>query len=391
MFLCAFFSICCFHFLIGNTFFSQAEHIMISNQLLQKTIDELKSISNADFILFDMDGRLSVTTSKDIGPDSDVIREFADSPREYREVTDYRFFKVKSDERDEYVLVVTGLSNNEMDIVGRMAKYQVETLISAYKDRFDKDSFLKSLIMDNLMLIDIFERSKKLHIGLEAKRVALIVEMKKKNQDDAIGTVKNLFSAAPSDGVIALTKKSIVVVKQLEDSEGLEVVEGVANRILNAVKSDTGEEPVIAFGSIVEDLKDVSKSFKEAKMAMEVGKIFQPDNKVISYNRLDVGRLIYQLPMPLCKMFLQEIFGNQSPQDFDEEMLTTINKFFENNLNVSETSRQLFIHRNTLVYRLDKIQKITGLDLRIFDDAITFKIALMVSNYMNYVEKLEYK
>ena len=125
---------------------------------------------------------------------------------------------------------------------------------------------------------------------------------------------------------------------------------------------------------------------QEANMALDVGKIFYSDKNVVAYNRLGIGRLIYQLPLPLCQMFIREIFDGKSPDDLDDETLSTINKFFDNSLNVSETSRQLYIHRNTLVYRLDKLQKTTGLDLRVFDDAITFKIALMVVKYMKYME-----
>ena len=146
----------------------------------------------------------------------------------------------------------------------------------------------------------------------------------------------------------------------------------------------------IAYGTIVEEIKEVSRSYKEARMAMDVGRIFFEEKNIIAYSSLGIGRLIYQLPIPLCKMFIKEIFENKSPDDFDEETLVTINKFFENSLNVSETSRQLYIHRNTLVYRLDKLQKYTGLDLRVFEDAITFKIALMVVKYMKYMESLDY-
>ena len=146
----------------------------------------------------------------------------------------------------------------------------------------------------------------------------------------------------------------------------------------------------VAFGTIVDEIKDVSRSYKEAKMALDVGKIFYSSKNVVAYSKLGIGRLIYQLPLPLCRMFIKEIFDGKSPDEFDEETLTTINKFFENSLNVSETSRQLYIHRNTLVYRLDKLQKSTGLDLRVFEDAITFKIALMVVKYMKYMENLDY-
>ena len=146
----------------------------------------------------------------------------------------------------------------------------------------------------------------------------------------------------------------------------------------------------ISIGTVVNEIKEVSKSYKEAKMAMDVGKIFYSEKNIVAYSNLGIGRLIYQLPLPLCKMFIKEIFGGKSPDDFDDETLATINKFFENSLNVSETSRQLFVHRNTLVYRLDKLQKTTGLDLRVFEDAITFKIAMMVVKYMKYMESLDY-
>jgi carbohydrate diacid regulator len=164
----------------------------------------------------------------------------------------------------------------------------------------------------------------------------------------------------------------------------------IAETILDCLSEDKKKSALIAYGTIVNEIKEVSRSYKEARMALNVGKIFFEERKVIAYSSLGIGRLIYQLPIPLCKMFIREIFQNKSPDDFDEETLTTINKFFENSLNVSETSRQLYIHRNTLVYRLDKLQKSTGLDLRVFEDAITFKIALMVVKYMNYMERQDF-
>mgnify|MGYP002562724566 FL=1 len=190
--------------------------------------------------------------------------------------------------------------------------------------------------------------------------------------------------------VTAVDEKNIIVVKELEANDGHEELEKVAKELYELLKEDGEEEILIAYGTIVNDIKEVSKSYKEAKLALDVGKIFFGEKNIMAYSALGIGRLIYQLPIPLCKMFIREIFEGKSPDDFDEETLTTINKFFENNLNVSETSRQLYIHRNTLVYRLDKLQKSTGLDLRVFEDAITFKIALMVVRYMKYMETLEY-
>ena len=164
----------------------------------------------------------------------------------------------------------------------------------------------------------------------------------------------------------------------------------IAESMVNLFRADADSDVHVAYGTIVGEIKEVSRSYKEARMALDVGKIFFEEKDVIAYSTLGIGRLIYQLPIPLCKMFIKEIFDNKSPDDFDEETLTTINKFFENSLNVSETSRQVYIHRNTLVYRLDKLQKSTGLDLRVFEDAITFKIALMVVKYMKYMESLDY-
>ena len=190
--------------------------------------------------------------------------------------------------------------------------------------------------------------------------------------------------------ITAVDEKNIIVVKELGPGDGYPEMDKTAHEILDLLKAEGEENIRIAYGTIVNDIKEVSKSYKEAKLALDVGKIFFDEKEVIAYSALGIGRLIYQLPIPLCKMFIREIFEGKSPDEFDEETLTTINKFFENSLNVSETSRQLYIHRNTLVYRLDKLQKSTGLDLRVFEDAITFKIALMVVKYMKYMETLEY-
>lgn len=364
------------------------ECIMISNQLLQKTLDELKAISDKDMAVFTTDGHTSASTSRNISIPSKEIPDFSESSREFREITGFQLFKVKEDMKVEYILAVKG-SSSSTELVGRMVKYQLERMLSEYKEKFDKDNFIKSLLSDNLLLVDIFDRSRKLHIELEADRVVFLVRLNKKNQDDAIGTLKNLFDDN-EDFVTAIDKKQIIVVKQLSGKEK-ESLDSIARGMINALKSDIDDDATVSYGTVGVDLKDVSKSYKEAKMAQDVGDIFFSDRQINPYDTLGIGRLIYQLPMPLCKLFISEIFKDTSPLDLDDETIETINKFFENSLNVSETSRQLFIHRNTLVYRLDKIQKLTGLDLRVFDDAITFKIALMVSSYMQHVEELDFK
>ena len=202
--------------------------------------------------------------------------------------------------------------------------------------------------------------------------------------------VRGIFPAKTKDFVTAVDEHSIILVKELRDKEATDEIDRIAKVIEETLNTETNSKVYISSGTVVGDLKDVSRSYKEAKMALEVGKIFETDKYIVNYEKLGIGRLIYQLPLPLCRMFIKEVLHGLTMDDFDDETLATVNKFFENNLNVSETSRQLYIHRNTLVYRLDKLQKMTGLDLRNFDDAIIFKITLMVSKYMMYMDKMAY-
>lgn len=275
-------------------------------------------------------------------------------------------------------------------MVGKLAAFQIQNLLVAYKERYDKDNFIKNLLLDNLLLVDIYNRAKKLHIDTSVKRVVFLIETKNEKDVNALETVKGLFASKTRDFITQVDEKNIILVKEVKQNEGYSDMEKTARVILDMLNTEAMTMVHVAYGTIVNEIKDVSRSYKEAKMALDVGKIFYSDQHVIAYSSLGIGRLIYQLPMPLCKMFIKEIFGDKSPDDFDEETIATINKFFENSLNVSETSRQLYIHRNTLVYRLDKLEKSTGLDLRVFDDAITFKIALMVVKYMKYMETFEY-
>ena len=290
----------------------------------------------------------------------------------------------------EYVLIVNG-DSDDVYMIGKIASFQIQNLLVAYKERFDKDNFIKNLLLDNLLLVDIYNRAKKLHIETEVRRVVFIVETNREKDGNELEKVRSLFGGKSKDFVTAVDEKNIIVVKELAENETYDDLEKTAEIILNVFKgTETEKDVYVAYGTVVNEIKEVSRSYKEARMALDVGKIFFEEKNIIAYSTLGIGRLIYQLPIPLCKMFIKEIFDNKSPDDFDEETLTTINKFFENNLNVSETSRQLYIHRNTLVYRLDKLQKSTGLDLRVFEDAITFKIALMVVKYMKYMESLDY-
>lgn len=362
---------------------------MISNQILQNTIDGLKGITRVDLCVIDTEGKVLASTFPEGDSYINPAMAFIESPADSQVVQGCQFFKVFDDHQLEYVLLAEG-DSEDVYMVGKIAGFQIQNLLVAYKERFDKDNFIKNLLLDNLLLVDIYNRAKKLHIETEVRRVVFIVETNRERDGNELEKVRSIFGSKSRDFVTAVDEKNIIVVKEMSDDERYEDLDKTAEVILNLFRADGDNNVYIAYGTVVHEIKEVSRSYKEARMALDVGKIFFEEKNIIAYSTLGIGRLIYQLPIPLCKMFIKEIFGGKSPDDFDEETLTTINKFFENSLNVSETSRQLYIHRNTLVYRLDKLQKSTGLDIRTFDDAITFHIALMVVKYMKYLESTDY-
>lgn len=362
---------------------------MISTQILQSTIEGLKAIAKTELCVMDVEGKVIVNTHSEVKNQEAIVRKFIESPMESQLVQEGYYFKVYDEYHLEYVLLICG-SSEETHTVGKLIVFQLQTLLVAYKERFDKENFIKNLLLDNLLLVDIYNRAKKLHVDTDLRRVVFVLETSDERDINTLERVRGVWKSRSRDFVTAVDEKSIIIVKEVENQDGYPETERTAQEILELLKREGFEQVHVAYGTIVNDIKEVSKSHKEARLALDVGKIFFPEKDVIAYSTLGIGRLIYQLPVPLCKMFIREIFDGKSPDDFDEETLSTINKFFENSLNVSETSRQLYIHRNTLVYRLDKIQKLTGLDLRVFEDAITFKIALMVVKYMKYMETIEY-
>ena len=362
---------------------------MISNQILQETINGMKEVTGIDLCILDLSGRIVVTTMEITDALAQHAEEFADSMAESQVIDGFQYFKIFDDQRLEYILLATGMSENAYT-VGKLAVMQIQNLLTAYKERLDKENFVKNLLRDNLLLVDIYNRSKKLHIEVEQRRVAFLIQAEYEKDQNLLEATKEVESGADSDFITAVDEKSIVYVTPVNGNEGQAQFIQHAKEIKEGLNEYGIKDAKIAIGNVAETIKDVSRSYKEAQIALEVSKIFYEDASVIAYNQLGIGRLIYQLPLPLCKMFIREVFGDYSPDSIDEETLATIDKFFENNLNVSETSRQLFIHRNTLVYRLDKIQKNTNLDLRNFEDAIAFKIALMVVKYMKYMESLDY-
>ena len=363
---------------------------MISSQVIQTSIDELKAITRVDLCVYDLNGQAVAVTAEGVGITTDLISGFANSPADSQVIGTHHLLKIYDDSELLYVLVASGM-NDDVYMIGKVAVCQIQNLVIAYKERFDRNNFFQNLLLDNLLLVDIYNRAKKLHIEVTVPRAVFLVETRMDKDGVVHELLKSMFSSQNGDYITAVDETSVILIKALEEGDGAEALNLTASTIADMMNTEAMLNVKVAYGTIVSELKDVSKSYKEAKMALDVGKIFYAEKNVIAYSTLGIGRLIYQLPINLCRIFIDEIFGDRSiPDEIDDETLNTINKFFENNLNVSETSRQLFVHRNTLVYRIEKLEKTTGLDIRTFDDALTFKIALMVVNYMRYLDSLDY-
>ena len=251
-----------------------------------------------------------------------------------------------------------------------------------YEEKHDKATFVKNIISDNILLGDIYVRAKELHFISEVPRAVFLIRQTQTTDVAAIDVVQSLFTDKQHDFVLSISETDVALIKQLSDGAETKELYKIAKQVEETLAEELGIKVVIGIGTIVGHIRELARAYKEAQVAIDVGKVFDTEKFIINYENLGIGRLIYQLPTTLCEMFLQEVFKKNPIDALDQETLFTINKFFENNLNVSETARKLFVHRNTLVYRLEKIKKLTGLDLREFDDAITFKVALMVKKYL---------
>lgn len=362
---------------------------MISGQVIKTSIEELKSITRVDLCVLDLEGSIVASTFELNDLPLNLITEFADSPADSQVIGAHHLLKILDEGELLYILDAKGIGEDSY-MIGKVAVSQLQNLIIAYKERFDRNNFFQNLLLDNMLLVDIYNRAKKLHIEVSVPRAVFLIETGDEKENPAAELLNGMFSSQVGDYITAVDESNVILIKALTPDDDYEVLERTASTIVDMMSMEAMMNVRVSYGTIVEELKEVSKSYKEAKMALDVGKIFYEEKKVTAYNKLGIGRLIYQLPINLCRIFIDEIFGSNIPDELDDETLTTINKFFENNLNVSETSRQLFVHRNTLVYRIEKLAKSTGLDIRTFDDALTFKIALMVVNYMRYLDSREY-
>lgn len=358
---------------------------LISSHKLQSTLEEMRDISKVEMILFDSNGKVVASTAPTPDDFGRYIVDFVHSMAESQMLFGYHFFKVTIESRTEFVLL-SNASTEEAYMVGRLAVCQVRNIVAMNQERLDRNNFMQNILLGNMLVVDMYNKAEKLDIP-QAKRIVYVIEVKGAKDTVLMETVRGLVDDGNDDFVTEVDEDNIILVKEASELVTEDEREALAKNIADTLSGEAMVKVRIGYGGLVERLQDITRSYQEARMALEVGGIFYAERNTISYSRLGIGRLIYQLPISLCEMFIKEIFGDRK-LDLDEETLSTVTKFFENDLNISETARQLYIHRNTLVYRLERFEKIVGLDVRRFEDAMTFKLSMMVIAHMNREKEL---
>lgn len=355
----------------------------MSRRLFQNMALQMRDAINRHVGILDSDG--TVIACSDLKRIGEIYEDAVDKLNETAEpvVQDGITFKSLAlrGVRLEYAVFVEGEGEETLTLCS-MAVVSLNGIKQYYDEKYDKATFIKNIMLDNVLPGDIYIKSKELHFVSDMPRVAFLVRMVDKLDVATNDVIAGLFPDKQKDFIISVNESDVAIVKEVKSNTDVKELRKIAKGIEDTISSELYLKCVIGIGTIVTQLKDLSRSFKEAQIAIEVGRVFESEKTIINYENLGIGRLIYQLPTTLCRMFLSEVFKKGSVDSLGQETMMTIQKFFENNLNVSETSRKLFVHRNTLVYRLEKIKKVTGLDLREFDHAIIFKVALMVKKYL---------
>ena len=355
----------------------------MSNRLFQTVVNQMKDAIGRTIGIIDENGIIIACSELEkIGESRQRIREelsYASDAVTYDGYT-YRFIAAAT--KTDCIVFVEG-DDLHADKMSQVLSVSFGNIKGLYDEKYDKGSFIKNIILDNILPSDIYVKSNELHFNNEEFRVVFVLKFGGQAELTPYEIVQALMEEKTThDYVININEQDIVLVKEVAADTDVEALEAEAEALYKEITSSYSVKVLIGISSVAENLKDLARAYKEARIALEVGKVFDIEKTVMAYENLGIGRLVYQLPTTLCEIFLQEVFKKGSLESLDRETLMTVQSFFENNLNVSETSRKLFVHRNTLVYRLEKIRKLTGLDLREFEHAGTFKVALMVQKYL---------
>ncbi len=367
-------------------FFEGSEGLTIDHSL-ERSLQRWKEISGLDFALLTPEGEACVDTGGKKLPDRQKQEAFLEQAAVSKAVGNLHYFKVFRQEEVIYLLIVWG-KGVSAHTIGELAVCQIEELAEAYSRRLDKNIYMQNLLLGNYTSVEAAAYAKKLRISYQCPRAVFLVQTKQPKDENALAMVKNLFTARTGHYVTSMDDGTLTVIKELAPREDPASLEGTARTMVDMLNTEAMTPAWVGYSAAAEDLEGLPGIYQEAQTALTVGKIFYSTQNTFGYDRLGIGNLIYQLPLPICEKFMDETFHGVSLDSLDEETFNTIRIFFENNLNLSETARQLYVHRNTLVYRFEKLQKKYGLDLRTFQDSLTFQLAILVNAYIRYRRSL---
>ena len=354
---------------------------MISNKTLKETLDGIKKISKVDLFVYDFSGKIVAQTSETDDKISDAVLKFIETKDDKDEKSSLCLYKIANNQ----VLVAKG---KDAKIIGEMTAFQIANLESNTSVKSDENEFLKKLITNDFLPADLKNQTKQLGVEVKGEKCLFIIESEHEKNGIVIEALENAL-VEDTDLISDVDDKNIVLIKDLVDTKDYEEVSGIAFSIVDMLNTEIMQNAKVSYSKIINNIKDAANAYNEARVALDVGKIFRSEDQVIPYNELGIEKLIYQTPIAMCKEYISEAFDGKEPDVLDNETAVTVEMMFENNLNISETARQMFIHRNTLVYRLDKIKKNTGFDLREFEDAMMFRFVMMVKKYVDYTNDIE--
>ena len=355
----------------------------MSNRLYQTLLHQMKDVIGRTIGIIDENGIIIACSElSKIGESKQRIREELSFSPDAVIYEGYTYRYINATEKNDCICFVEG-GDTHAGSMAELLSIFLGNMKSLYDEKYDKGSFIKSILLDNILPSDIYIKSNELHFSNDEHRIVFVVKVQSASSVPPYEIMQEIVAGSDKDYVINISEQDVVIVREVASDVEPSEMEAFAQGIVEVAQNKYGIKVLVGISSVVDNLKDLARAYKEARIAFEVGKVFDIERTVISYENLGIGRLIYQLPTTLCEMFLSEVFKKGSLESLDHETLMTVQSFFENNLNVSETSRKLFVHRNTHVYRLEKIRKLSGLDLREFDHAVTFKVALMVKKYLS--------
>jgi len=274
--------------------------------------------------------------------------------------------------RPQMILAVESGHEDLLQLAGIL----VETICKAEGGHHNAQDVYRRVMLDELSGPEMDAMAHEQGIPFEASRCVMLFQIIQTSHASAYSLLSELIPQEEGDCLVEMDRHMVALVKDMAPVESEDELDQFAQAVSETLMSETAHQAIVGIGTPRNSLSALGESYREARRAMEVGRIFKPQETICQFRKLLLERFLTEVPRDVSLYYHNLLFNRRTARLFNEEMLYTIEMFFKKDLNLSDTARQLYIHRNTLVYRLDKVQRLIGLDLRKFEDAVTFKILL---------------